>query len=27
LRAFGGYCRTLDTETAIALVRDPTCAV
>ena len=23
LRAFGGYCRTLDTETAIALIRDP----
>ena len=23
LRAFGGYCRTLDTETAIALIRNP----
>lgn len=23
LRAFGGYCRTLDAETAIALIRDP----
>ena len=23
LRAFGGYCRTLDTETAIALIRAP----
>jgi nicotinamidase-related amidase len=27
LRAFGGYCRTLDTDTAIALIRDPSRAV
>jgi nicotinamidase-related amidase len=27
LRAFGGYCRTLDTDTALALIRDPTRAV